>query len=156
MNIREIKPNEMTLLSDFLYEAIFQRDADNPLPRIVIQIPSLWIYIDSFGQSKGDHCLVAEVDSFIVGAVWVRNIHAFGYVSEGVPELAISVYSQYRGKGIGTMLLQEMTIFLRDKGYEHISLSVQRDNPAVRLYQRLGFNVLREDGDELILWLDIL
>lgn len=38
--IREIKPSEIHLLEDFLYEAIFQKDESNLLPRDVIINPS--------------------------------------------------------------------------------------------------------------------
>ena len=70
MRIRPIKKEEILLLTDFVYEAIYQRDAKNPLPRTVIQDASIWIYIDRFGSKKDDHCLVAEVDSYVVGACW--------------------------------------------------------------------------------------
>ena len=46
--IRPIRNKEIILLTDFLYEAIFQKDGDNPVPRTIIQEPSLWIYIDGF------------------------------------------------------------------------------------------------------------
>ena len=72
MRIRPIGDTEVMLLTEFLYEVIFQRDAQNLLPRTIIQEPSLWVYVDGFGHQKDDHCLVAEVDKKIVGAVWVR------------------------------------------------------------------------------------
>ena len=128
--IRPIHQNETMLLVDFLYEAIYQPDRKRLLPRTVIQHPDLWIYIDGFGSQKGDLCLVAEVDKTIVGAVWARLIHACGFVDEHTPELAISVYPVYQGKGIGTHLMQEMLQCLRAKGFGQVTLSVSKDNYA--------------------------
>lgn len=151
MKIRPIKREEIMLLTDFLYEAIYQRTGEAPLPRTVIQEPSLWIYIDNFGSKKDDHCLVAEVDGFIVGAVWVRCIRAFGHVEDSIPEFAISVYPQYRGRGIGRQLMQKMLILLKENGYQKASLAVQKDNAAVRLYQRVGFEPYAENDQEYIM-----
>lgn len=69
MIIRPIRKNELMLLTEFWYDAIFQRDGKNLAPSVVIQEPSLWIYIDEFGTQKDDHCFVAEVEGKIVGAV---------------------------------------------------------------------------------------
>ena len=86
VNIRPIKPEEITLLSDFLYEAIYQPAGRPLLPRTTIQHPSLWCYIESFGSRKGDACLVAESDALVVGAIWVRYMHGCGYVDDDTPE----------------------------------------------------------------------
>lgn len=140
-------------MSDFLYEAIFQRDrAEYVLPRTVIQEPSIWIYIDEFGSKEDDHCLVAEFDNKIVGAVWVRCIKGFGHIADDVPELSISVYPEYRGKGIGTKLMGKIIEYLKLKGYSKISLSVQKDNIyAVKMYQQAGFKIIDENEQEYIM-----
>ncbi|WP_158352100.1 GNAT family N-acetyltransferase [Diplocloster modestus] len=151
MRIRPIKKEEILLLTDFVYEAIYQRDAKNPLPRTVIQDASIWIYIDRFGSKKDDHCLVAEVDSYVVGACWVRRIKAFGHVEESVPEFAISVYPQYRGMGVGTELMKEMLLLLRRKVYAKASLAVQKDNYAVSMYKKAGFEIMDENEQEYIM-----
>ncbi|HJH59281.1 MAG TPA: hypothetical protein IAD30_06125 [Bacteroidetes bacterium] len=44
-----------------------------------------------------------------------------------------------------------MLQLLRGKGYAQVSLSVQKTNPAFRLYKRLGFEKLRETDEEYIL-----
>ena len=54
IKIRKMDPSEYELLSDFLYEAIFQRDENNLLPREIIQEPALRIYIEDFGEKKHD------------------------------------------------------------------------------------------------------
>ena len=96
LQIRKMRPPEYPLLSDFLYEAIFQRDENNLLPREVINEPALRVYIEDFGTKKDDECLCAEADGKIVGAVWVRNINGYGSIDDETPEFAISLLKEYR------------------------------------------------------------
>ncbi len=63
------------------------------------------------------------------------------------PELAISVLPEFRGYGIGTKLMKKLFEILRDNGYARTSLSVQKDNPAVRFYERLGYQITEEKLD---------
>jgi len=151
MVIRPIKKEEITLLTEFQYEAIFQRDLEHLAPRTMIQDPSIWIYIDEFGTKKDDYCLVAEVEGYIVGSVWVRCIQGFGYIDEETPEFAISVYPQYRNKGIFTELMRAMIELLKKKGYKKTSLAVQKDNYAVRMYKEVGFEIIDENEQEFIM-----
>lgn len=72
--IRELKESEYPLLEEFLYQAIFQRDEKNPIPRSELTKPRINSYIRDFGKYEDDFCLCAEVDRKVVGAVWVRNI----------------------------------------------------------------------------------
>ena len=72
-------------------------------------------YVQDFGKQEGDICFVAEVDKKIVGAVWVRNMDDYGHVEDGVPSFAISLYKEYRGLGIGTMLMKRMLEELKER-----------------------------------------
>jgi len=148
--IREMKKDEFYLLDDFLYEAIFQRDDSNLVPREVIYDPSLRVYVDNFG-GRDDYCLVAEYNNKIVGAVWTRIVPGYGSIDDTTPELAISLYKDYRRKGIGTNLMNEMMSLVKNKGYKQISLSVQKDNYAVHMYEDFGFNIIKTTADEYIM-----
>ena len=53
--------------------------------------------------------------------------------------------------GIGTALMRDMLEFLKDKGYKRTSLSVQKVNYAVRMYQKVGFEVIDENEEEYIM-----
>lgn len=150
MTVRPIRRSEIPLLTDFLYEAIFQ-GGGTPLPRTVIQHPALWRYVDRFGSRRGDRCLVAEQQGVIVGAVWVRRMHGFGFRNTATPEMAVAVYPQWRGQGTGTSLVAAMLQLLHREGYTAVSLSVQRANPAVRLYQRAGFTVAEATDEEYVM-----
>ena len=58
---------------------------------------------------------------------------------------------EYRGQGIGTELLRAMMDALEREGVRQVSLSVQKGNPAVRLYRRVGFRIVRETEEEYIM-----
>ena len=104
LTIRPIRREEFPLLADFLYDAIYRSDPSSPLPRQIIEHPSLRIYIADFGTLPDDRCLVAQAEGHVVGMVWVRCIRAYGYIGEGIPEFVLSVAAPCRGQGIGTRL----------------------------------------------------
>lgn len=151
INIRNIHPQEIPVLDDFLYEAIFIPQGVEPPPRSIIEQDDLQVYVRGFGDDPHDHCLVAEVDGKIAGAVWVRIMDDYGHVDDQTPSLAISLYPEYRGQGIGTQLLNQMLDMLRRKGYPQVSLSVQKENYALRMYQKAGFETVEERGEEVLM-----
>lgn len=153
--IREMKQEEYTLLSDFLYEAIYIPEGTEPPPRSVISLPELKEYIVDFGTQKHDMALVAEVEGQIVGAVWVRIMNDYGHIDDETPSLAMSVYQEYRGLGIGTALLKKLLSALKSQGYPKVSLSVQKANYAVKMYQTAGFHVVSENEEEYIMVADL-
>ena len=106
--IREIKKNEIKILDDFLYEAIFIPEGVQAPPKDIIRRPQLQVYVSDFGTKTGDYGLVAEVNYRIVGAVWVRIMDDYGHVDDKTPSFAISLYKEYRGCGIGTDLMKLM------------------------------------------------
>lgn len=149
--IREMHPNENPLLEDFLYQAIYQPDKTNLAPRSIIEKPELQVYIKDFGTKKDDYCFYAEADGKIVGAVWVRNINGYGSVDNNTVEFAISVFDEYQKMGIGTALMNKMLEHLNKLNYSKASLAVQKENYAVRMYQKVGFEIVDENEQEYIM-----
>lgn len=149
--IREMHPNENPLLEDFLYQALYQPDKTNLAPRSIIEKPELQVYIKDFGTKKDDYCFCAEVDGKIVGAVWVRNINGYGSVDNNTVEFAISVFDEYQKMGIGTALMNKMLEHLNKLNYSKASLAVQKENYAVRMYQKVGFEIVDENEQEYIM-----
>src|SRR5207245_3540110 len=70
----------------------------------------------------------------------------YGFVDEQTPELSIAVVPSRRGKGFGDELLSALLEQARKDGFTQISLSVEPDNPALRLYERHGFSKVGESG----------
>ncbi len=149
--IREIQKQEYPLLDNFLYEAIFVPEGIEPPPKTIITSPELQVYVAHFGESKDDWGFVAEVDDKIVGAVWVRIMDDYGHIDDKTPSLAISLYQEYRGFGIGTAMMKEILTLLKSHGYNQVSLSVQKANYAAKMYLKIGFEIVKENEEEYIM-----
>ena len=149
--IREIRTDELHLLRGFLYDAIFVPEGEEPPDESITDKPELQVYIQDFGSMKDDRCLVAEVNGQLIGAVWCRIMNDYGHIDNETPSLAISVRKKYRSQGIGTALMRKMLDELKQSGYSRASLSVQKVNYAVKMYQHLGFEVFAENDGEYIM-----
>lgn len=147
--VRPLGISDYVCLPEFLYQAIFIPEGVEPPPRSVINDPQILVYIKDFGTQTGDLGVVAEQNGQVVGAAWTRIIPAFGHLNDETPELAISILPEFRGYGIGTKLMKKLFEILRANGYEKTSLSVQKDNDAVRFYKRLGYRITKEKLDHV-------
>lgn len=152
--IRPVEDHEIAQLKDFLYLAIHQPDPTNLIPRSVLEDPTIAAYLEGWGK-PADLCLVAVETGKIIGAVWTRiiagEVRGHGNVDAETPEFTVSILPERRGEGIGSKLMTQMLELLRDRGYARASLSVQKSNRALRLYERLGFRAVADHGDDLIL-----
>lgn len=152
MTIRELRDDELDFLGEMLYAALGWRP-DTSIPPIdfVLAHPQVAIFHRDWGR-EGDVALVAEEDGRPIGVVWYRLFtdaeHGEGYVDAETPEVAVAVVDGHRGRGVGRTLLEAMHERARLDGFVRISLSVDADNPAKRLYARLGY-VEREPDDGL-------
>ena len=151
ITIREMQKQEYPLLDNFLYEAIFIPEGIEPPPKTIIASPELQVYVAHFGESEDDWGLVAEVDGKIIGAVWSRIMNDYGHIDDKTPSLAISLYKEYRGFGIGTAMMKEILTLLKSHGYSRVSLSVQKANYAAKMYLKIGFEIVRENEEEYIM-----
>ena len=127
------------------------------MPYEIVNQPEIKIYTEDFGKPD-DFCLVAEIDEKIIGAAWTRilcgGIKGFGNIDDSTPEFAVSVCKEYRNKGIGTKLMINMLQLLKDNGYKKASLAVQKDNYAVMMYKKIGFEIVNETKEEYIMVCD--
>jgi ribosomal protein S18 acetylase RimI-like enzyme len=112
--------------------------------------PKVSRYVEGWGR-PGDHAVVAEASGDLIGAAWYRlfasNEHGYGFVDEQTPEISIAVEPAYRGLGIGRNLLDSLAESARTAGHPALSLSVEEDNPALRLYERAGYERRAKVGD---------
>lgn len=151
MIIRKLNQNEKEILKDFTYEAIFVPEGFPAPDRNIVDQPELKIYYEGFYDRSSDCCLIAETDGKTVGAVWSRIMDDYGHVDDETPSLAIAVLEEYRNRGIGSKLLEAFLEFNEIRTYERVSLSVQKANYAVRMYEKAGFKTVGENGKELIM-----
>jgi ribosomal protein S18 acetylase RimI-like enzyme len=122
-----------------------------PPVREIVEQPELKLYYENFGTGKADHCIVADDNGRVVGAVWTRIMNDYGHVDDDTPSFAISLYKEYRGKGIGTKMMEQMLELLRVNGYQKASLAVQKANYAVKMYEKVGFATVAENSEEYIM-----
>lgn len=152
VKLRMLRDSETELLREFLYEAIFIPEGVDPPDRSIINLPELAIYYENFGSGEADNCIVAEENNNkVIGAVWTRIINDYGHIDDDTPSFSISLFKEYRGQGIGTRMMREMLALLKAQGYKKASLSVQKENYAVRMYEKVGFKIVNENDEEYIM-----
>jgi GNAT superfamily N-acetyltransferase len=159
LRLRIAQRDDVQLLRVLLYEAAFWRSnvARPPLDEALAN-PELARYAEGFGR-PGDFGILAEVGAEPLGGAWWRHFQAgapgYGFVDEATPEVSAAVLPDHRGRGIGTALLGALEREARDRGIDRLSLSVERDNPAVALYERLGFRPLRCERNALTMVMEL-
>jgi len=156
VGIRDLRADEVSFLKDMLYMAIaWNPERQLPLPKAeLLDLPQLTIFHEGWGR-EGDTALVAELEGQPVGLVWYRffteDVHGEGFVDEATPEVAIAVVEGQRGNGIGAALMQAIHERARADGVARVSLSVDHDNPARRLYERVGYVDVAEGDERMVL-----
>lgn len=152
MELRSATDRDRGFLERMLVVAAHWRPgATMPPVEYVLAQPELAHYVDGWRRA-GDLGVIAEDDEGEpIGAAWCRRFSAedpgYGFVAEDVPEVCIGVVAQARGRGVGRALLKALIEDAARGGIERLSLSVESDNPALRLYEDLGFVTVAEpDG----------
>ena len=109
--------------------------------------PYLEQYHRNYGNFNGDIGVYAIVNNKVAGGAWSRMLlNGFGHVNAQTPELAFGVLPEFRNQGIGTQVMNQLLNEIA-KLYPQVSLAVREDNPAIKLYERLGFTKI--EGSEM-------
>lgn len=146
-----------TLLREMLYEAAAGIGRDRPTKEQVLSTPQALSFVEGWGR-PGDHGIVAECDLAPVGAAWFRifpdDDPEGGFVGGETPEMLIALVPEHRGKGVGGLLMTALIAKAEEEGMKSIGLNVPRANlPAVALFRRHGFTVVRDAGGILTMQL---
>jgi GNAT superfamily N-acetyltransferase len=111
----------------------------------------LHTHLDQFGDSKeainkcidfafgkdgklGGFLLAAYYEEKLVGALIINNTGMSGYIPEHIL-VYVAVDGSYRGKGFG----KEIVEYALKECPGDVKLHVEYENPAKRLYERIGF-----------------
>ncbi|MBA3372707.1 MAG: GNAT family N-acetyltransferase [Actinomycetota bacterium] len=143
LEVRFATGDDRAFLTEMLAEAAGW-DPQRPrlTPAQVLADPQLAHYLDGWGRPD-DVGVIAEVSGQPVGAAWLRRFTAddpgYGFVAPDVPELSIAVVGEWRGRGVGSVLLEAVVQAGSDRGVTAVSLSVETANPARVLYAARGF-----------------
>jgi ribosomal protein S18 acetylase RimI-like enzyme len=149
-SLRRAGVDDVDFLWAMLYEASYAAELGVPSPAALRVHPVLARYVDGWGRPTDLGVVAVEPETGErVGAAWLRlltgDVKGFGYVDDDTPELAIAVIPTHRGRGIGAQLLRSLLEAGRGN-FRAVSLSVRTDNPARRLYERIGFRVVHPAG----------
>jgi len=159
ISIRPVRPDDLPFLEQ-MFVVAGNWNADQPPHPLseLLQIEQLRGYIENWGRA-GDTGFIAEDEGVPVGAAWRRfypgDKPGYGFLSEDIPEVSIGVHGDWRGQGIGGSLLSALEDDARRAGLPALSLSVEVANPALRLYLRQGFRMIRTTGEDHVLRLDL-
>jgi GNAT superfamily N-acetyltransferase len=158
--IRPAGPEDVELVRWALYAALdWSPERELPPFELVLQHPEAARYHVGWGRA-GDLGVIAEDDGEAIGVAYSRlftdDDHGHGYVDSETPEIAIAVREGRRGEGVGGRLLRALAELAREQGFERLSLSVEAENPARRLYERAGYRELGPDpGGGVLMLLDL-
>lgn len=155
--VRRAEASDASFLAEMLVAAAFWRP-DGPSGSVaeVLSRPEFAHYVVGWPRPD-DLGVIAQDGQQPIGAAWVRFFSesdpGYGFVDAATPELSMGVVPAWRGRGIGFRLLSGLIAHGREQGLTSFSLSVEPDNYARRLYERVGFRTVDEVGGALTMLL---
>ena len=159
VTIRDAGDGDRAFLEEMLLAAINWDPARVPIEReAALAMPEIAHYLDGW-RRRDDAGVVAEDAASIepIGAAWWRHFAwddpGYGFVDPAVPEVSIGVVATRRGRGVGRALLVALHRAASRRGIERLSLSVEKANPARRLYQSLGYTDVVDAGGSVTMLL---
>lgn len=156
LRLRESKPSDMQFMREMLYEAVFWRPNPNkPALEEGLADPGARNALVDWSKRDGDAAVVALLDSTPAGAAWYRfytdDNCIRGYMDETVPVIVIAVHENYRQQGIGEKMIAWLIEHASKRNIQKLSLMVSKDNHALRLYRKCGFQEYADKGDSLLM-----
>ncbi|SHE71080.1 Acetyltransferase (GNAT) family protein [Seinonella peptonophila] len=149
VRLRVLRRDDVSWLPLFYYFTLFVPSGTSSPPwEIMGQAPFLY-YLNGWGR-EGDMGFVLEESGWNepIGMAWFRQFDAhhagFGFIDAHMPELVISLRPAFRGCGFGSELLLRLIQQAQREGFNGLSLSVHRDNPAFQFYKRHSFESIFE------------
>ena len=159
LEIRSATAADVEFLAEMLVEAAHPPWFDpKPTPRQAVDDEVVGRYLADWGR-RGDTALIAFAAGQPIGAAWYRRFSeaepGHGFVAADIPEVAIAVVADWRGRGVGRALLTSLVTAARLADERALSLIVSAGNPVARhLYESLGFRRVSGSDDHPILRLD--
>lgn len=138
LRIRPAEVNDVPLLYRFLYASAVDQGFPDSLA-----VTEADLLHDGFGREPRFHALIAEVDGLPAGlALYFFNYSTWGS-RDGLYLEDLYVAPEFRGRGVGTALLERLEDQARARGCGRFQWVVHRGNaPARRLYESFGASSL--------------
>lgn len=157
--IRYAGTEDVPFLWDMLYASMFTPEGEAPLPRTTLQLPEISKYMNDWGRDGDIGFIAAADDGSRIGSVTLRYFTeedpGYGFVDSNIPELGMAISEQYRGMGIGTLLITKALEEARSQEIPGVSLSVDPRNRAMGLYERFGFVEIGKSGTSVTMLVKI-
>lgn len=146
--LRPLTADDEAILWEMLYQAL-NRVGSEPPPREIVHRPENVGHVEGWGR-PGDVGFIAhdKDEGALLGAVWLRSPTAQG-PDHAPPELAFVVKPGHRQRGIGASLLTQMV--RANPKLPEISLRVGANSPAVRLFERFGFEIATQSDQAVVM-----
>ena len=146
--LRPLTSSDEPLLWEMLYQALSPPGVEAPA-REIIQRPEYSRFVEGWG-SPTDRGYVAhdKNEGTLLGAVWLRT-PAEIQPDEAPPELAFAVKEGHRKHGIGASLLTQLV--RANPQLSAVLLHVGPHSPAVRLFERFGFEIDRQEARSVVM-----
>lgn len=128
-------PNVLELIKEL---AVFEKEPD------AVEVTVNDLIRDGFGDVPVFKCFIGEADGKVVGMALVYNRYStWKGVSLHLEDLIVA--SQFRGQGLGTLLLDEVVKYGKSLEVKRINWEVLDWNaPAIKFYEKKGANVMRD------------
>ena len=137
--IRPLTTADEPILREILYQAL--HTSEGGPPRDAVKRPEFARYVDGWGRPDDAGFVAHDTkNGQLLGAVWIRRLSD---QPDAPPDLAFGVKPGLRRRGIGAALLTQLV-----KAYPEqstISIRASANNPAVHLYERFGFKIVKEN-----------
>ncbi len=145
LTIRPVEMKDISFLWNMLYEAAAVAESMRTLGKEkALSLPVNRKYVEEWGRPGDAGVIALDEAEQPLGAAWYRlhpaSAPGYGFISPSIPELTIGVRVNARSQGIGSALLHALIELAQIQGYAALSLSVDRTNPALYLYERFGFH----------------
>jgi len=141
-NVRQATSGDTDWYLELVRSLVAEPDSQIPLrPDELFRTPEQQMELFGAASVRGDVFLIAEWNGIRVGEVNLRRGSRDAFKHSAV--LGISVAREWRGRGIGSALMQHAMEWASTKGsIRRIELYVYATNArAIRLYDRFGFQV---------------
>src|SRR3954454_22969260 len=153
--IRALTPADAPILWDMLYEGL--RTAEGATSRDILKQPEYARYVEGWGRTGDTGFVVSDKSSKeVLGAVWYRlpaGEKRSADETRLIPELAFAVNPGQRKRGLGAALLTQLV--KANPHHSAVSIRASANNPAVRLYERFGFEIVSDTAGTVTMRRDI-
>jgi GNAT superfamily N-acetyltransferase len=135
-------PQDATFLWTLLRDAALEANLP-PLSPENASLHPFGKYLSGWPRPNDGTFVAFLLDGTPIGAAWYRlfpsDAPGYGFIAADIPEVTIRLHALYRRQGAGGALLDSLAALARQRGFAALSLSVDRQNPAQRLYLRHGY-----------------